>query len=535
MRTRPLPLAAAALLLACAGAQKPEPAPAPAAAEATPDKTASRSGQPVLTPARPDEAAQAQAKAAAEAERQVPVPGPAPELKVPPQRHFQLSNGLKVRLVEYHRLPIVALHLVVDAGGVYDPAGKEGLASFTAGMMTEGTKTRSATKISDDLGFLGASLGAGAGFDSASLSGSSLTRNLDGLLDIFADVLVNPTFPQADFARVQDQRLVALVQQRDQPGAQAAKAFARLYWGDHPYGHWLMGTEASLKKTTRADLARYHAARWKPKGSELVVVGDIGEGDLKPKLERALARWQGAVPPPARPAVAKAATLRTVLIQKRGPSPQAFVMMGMPGFQRSSPDYVPAEVAFQVLGGGTASRLFRNLREKEGYTYGIYARSEARKLGGTSFVVGSVKSDVTGKALQAILGEIAQLRDAPVPDAELAVARNGILLSLPGDFATAGGIAAKVAEEVVHGLPDDYWDDYAKQIEKVSPGDVQEVARKYLDPAKLTTVMVCDPAEVKPQLEALPLGAVEVRPAGPPPAKPGKPAAPAPAPARASR
>jgi predicted Zn-dependent peptidase len=529
MRPRPWALALAALLLACAGAQKP--APAAAAPAATPDKTASRSGQPVLTPARPDEGA----PAAADADRQVPVPGPAPELKVPAQRHFQLTNGLKVRLVEYHRLPIVAIHLVIDAGAVHDPAGKEGLASFTAGMMTEGTKTRSATKISDDLGFLGASLGAGAGFDSASLSGSSLTRNLDGLLDIFADVLVNPTFPQADFARVQDQRLVALVQQRDQPGAQAAKAFARLYWGDHPYGHWLTGTEESLKKTTRADLARFHAARWKPRGSELVVVGDITEGDLEPKLERALARWQGAVPRPTAPAVAKAATLRTVLIQKRGASPQAFVMMGMPGFQRSSPDFVPAEVAFQVLGGGTASRLFRNLREKEGYTYGIYARPEARKLGGTSFVVGSVKSDVTGKALQAILGEIAELRDTPVPDAELAVARNGLLLSLPADFATAAGIASKVAEEVVHGLPDDYWDEYAKQIEKVSAADVQQVARKYLDPAKLTTVMVCDPAQVKPQLEALPLGVVEVRPAAPPPAKPARPAGSAAAPARASR
>jgi predicted Zn-dependent peptidase len=529
MRPRPLAVALAALLLACAGSQKPPPAPAAAAtaeaaAPATPDKTASRSGQPVLVPARPAEPAPA-----ADADRQLPVPGPAPELKVPPQRHFQLTNGLKVRLVEYRRLPIVALHLVVDAGAVHDPAGREGLASFTASMLTEGTKARSATKISDDLGFLGASLGAGAGFDSASLSGSSLTRNLDGLLDIFADVLVNPTFPQADFARVQDQRLVSLVQQRDQPGALAAKAFARLYWGDHPYGHWILGNEASLHATTRRDLARYHATRWKPRGSELVVVGDISEDELKPKLERALARWQGAVPPPARPAVPKAATLRTVLIQKRGASPQAFVMMGMPGFQRSSPDFVPAEVAFQVLGGGTASRLFRNLREKEGYTYGMYARAEARKLGGTSFVVGSVKSDVTGKAVQAILGELAQLRDTPVPDAELAVARNGLLLSLPGDFATAAGIAGKVAEEVVHGLPDDYWDEYAKQIQKVSASDLQDVARRYLDASKLTTVMVCDPAQVKPQLEALTLGPIEVRSAAPltkpPAAAPGGPRA----------
>lgn len=532
-------VALAALLLACAGpgVKKQEPPPAAdaaASAAAPPDKSASRSGQPVLAPKIPD--AGGSAAAAAEGPggaRQVPVPGPPPELRVPPQRHFQLTNGLRVRLVEYRRLPIVALHLVIDAGAVHDAPGQAGLASLTAGMLTEGTKRRSATKISDDLGFLGASLGAGAGFDSASLSASTLTRNLDGLLEIFADVLVHPTFPAADFARVQDQRLVALVQQRDQPGAVAAKAFARLYWGDHPYGHWLMGTEESLKTLKPRDLVRFHAARWKPRGSELVVVGDVSEAELGPKLEAALAAWKGSVPPAAAPAVARPAPARTVLIPKRGASPQAFVMMGMPGFQRSSPDYVAAEVAFQVLGSGPTSRLWRNLREKEGYTYGLYARPEARKLGGTSFIVGSVKSEVTGLALKAILAEVADLRDRPVPEAELAVARNGLLLSLPGDFATVAGIAGKLAEEVVHGLPDDYWDGYAKQLPLVTAADVQAVAMKYLDPAKLTAVMVCDPAAVKPQLEGLPLGAVEVRPAEPAPAR--KPAGGAVAPARASR
>ena len=441
-----------------------------------------------------------------------PPPGPPPTLRVPPQHHFQLANGLKVRLVEYHRLPIVALHLVVDAGGTHDPREKPGLAGFTASMMTEGTKARTATQISDDLGFIGASLGAGAGFDSASLSGSALTAHLDALLAIFADVLLNPTFPAGDFARVQDQRLVSLVQQRDQPGAVAAKAFARLYWGDHPYGHWLLGTEESVKATTRADLVAYHAARWRPQGSELVVVGDVTPRDLAAKLEKALAGWKGAPPRGAAPAVAKPPRLQTVLIEKRGPAPQSFVMMGMPGFERSSPDYVAAEVAYEVLGGGTSSRLFRDLREKEGYTYGIYARGESRKMGGTSFVVGSVKAEVTGAATRALLQELAGMRDQPVPPEELEVARNALLLSLPGDFATAGGIAGKVAEEVVYGLPDDYWDRYAAHLRQVSAEDVRRVSQRYFDVARLTTIMVCDPAAVKPQLSGLPLGEVQVRP-----------------------
>jgi predicted Zn-dependent peptidase len=467
------------------------------------------SGAPARRGAEPP-----QAVAVAPGDRaHVPEPGPPPALKVPPQRHFQLANGLKVRLVEYHRLPIVALHLVVDGGAVHDPPGKAGLASFTAAMLTEGTTTRSATRISDDLGFLGATLSAGASFDAASLSGSVLSAHLGELLEIFADVLVNPTFPRGDFERVQNQRLVTLIQQRDQPGAVAAKAFMKLYWGDHPYGHWPMGTEESVQATRREDLARYHAARWRPAASELVVVGDVSEEDLKAKLTKALAAWKGAAPAPSKLAVAAAPRRRTVLIEKRGPAPQAYVIMGMPGLQRSSPDYVAAEVAFQVLGGGTSSRLFRDLREKEGYTYGIYARAEARKLGGTSFIVGSVKADVTGPATSALLRQIAALREKPVPAEELAVARNALLLSLPAGFAASAGIAGKIAEQVVHGLPDDYWEQFAAQLARVSAEDVQRVAQKYLDPGKLTTVMVCDPAAVKPQLKGIPLGPIQVRPA----------------------
>ena len=495
----------AAALLACGGVPK-------RSAESVAEQPAA-SGQPPAS----------QAGAVAPGDRsRVPVPGPAPALKVPPQRHFQLANGLKVRLVEYHRLPIVALHLVVDAGAVYDPPDKPGLASFTAAMLTEGTKTRSATKISDDLGFLGATLSAGAGFDSASLSGSVLSAHLDELLQIFADVLLNPTFPKGDFARVQDQRLVSLIQQRDQPGAVAAKAFMKLYWGDHPYGHWPMGTEHSVKQTRREDLARFHATRWRPSVSELVVVGDVTEQQLEAMLEKALARWQGGAPPPSKPAVAVAPRLQTVLIEKRGPAPQAYVMMGMPGLQRSSPDYVAAEVAFQVLGGGTSSRLFRELREKEGYTYGIYARGESRKLGGTSVIVGSVKADVTGAATRALLQQIADLREKPVPPEELDVARNALLLSLPADFAVSAGIAGKLAEEVVYGLPDDYWDHFAAQLANVSAEDVRRVAQKYLDPGKLTTVMVCEPDVVKPQLDGLPLGRIQVRAAPAPEASPAK-------------
>ncbi len=472
-------LLGAALALACA-APRPAPAP-PAAAIRAPDRS------------------------------RIPPAGPPPALRVPAQQRFVLGNGLRVRLVEYHRLPIVALHLVLEAGGVHDPADRPGLASFTAAMATEGTRTRSATRISDEVGFIGASLSAGAAFDAAFVSGSSLSRHLPRLLELMADVTVNPAFGAEDFARVQDQRRVALVQQRDSPGAVAAKAFAGLFWGSHPYGHWLMGTEASLAAMTPEDLRRYHAARWRPGAAELVVVGDVEAARLRPLLEAAFAAWPASAPATApQPAVAGAAR-RAVLVEKAG-APQTYVMMGMPGIARGSPDYAPVQVAFQILGGGSASRLFRNLREEKGYTYGTYARADARRLGGASLVVGSVKAAQTREALEALLAEVEALRKEPVSAQELEDAKSALVLSLPSDFVTAAGIAGRLAEQVVHGLPDDWFERYAEAVRRVTAADVLRVARRDLDLARLTTVMVGDPAVVKGQLEGLPIGSVEVRP-----------------------
>jgi predicted Zn-dependent peptidase len=479
-------------LAACAAPRSAAPpaAPPPAAAVAAPPR-----------PAGPDRS-------------RPPGKGPPPELRVPEQRHFTLSNGLAVRLVEYRRLPIVALNLVADAGGARDPAARPGLASFTAAMLTEGTRTRSATRISDEAGFLGASISASAGLDSASVGGAVLVKHLPAFLDLFADVATSPAFPKADFARVQDERLVALLQQRDQPQAIASKAFAPVFWGPHPYGHYLLGTEDSVKAMRPKDLAAFHGRHWRPGNAELVVVGDVSEADLRPLLERTLGRWQpGAKALPLPPAPA-AAPRRTVLLEKAD-APQAYLLLGMPGLRRDSDEFAAASVAFQVLGGGMSSRLFRNLREDKGYTYGVYARGDARRLAGVSFVVGSVKAEVTGAAMKELFSELRRMREEPVSAAELEDAKNALVLGLPADFATAGAIAGRLAELAVHGLPDDYWNRYADLVGKVTAEDVRRFAAERLDPARLTVVMVANPAVVRPQLADLPLGPIEVRPAPP--------------------
>jgi predicted Zn-dependent peptidase len=439
-----------------------------------------------------------------------PEKGPVPELRVPEQKHFTLANGLKVRLVEYRRLPIVALSLVLDAGGARDPAARPGLASFTASMVTEGTRTRSATRLSDEAGFIGASIGASAGVDSASVGGATLVKHLPKFLELFADVTMNPVFPKGDFARVQDERLVTLLQQRDQPQAIASRAFAPLFWGAHPYGHYLLGTEDAVKATTRKDLAAFHDRHWRPGNAELVVVGDVSEAELRPLLQRTLGAWRPGRPVAPLPPAPAAAPKRTVLLEKAD-APQAYLLLAMPGLRRSSDEFVAASVAFQVLGGGMSSRLFRNLREDKGYTYGVYARGDARRLAGVSFVVGSVKAEVTGAAVKELLSEIARLREEPVSDAELEDAKNALVLGLPADFATAGGIAHRLAELAVHGLPDDYWNRYADLVRKVTAEDVRRFAASRLDPAKLTMVLVASPEAVKPQLADVPVGPIEVR------------------------
>ena len=490
-----LALAAALSAAACAAPRKVATPAAPPAAAAT------------ATPAQP----------AGPDRSKAPEKGAPPELRLPDQRHFALSNGLKVRLVEYRRLPIVALNLVADAGGARDPEARPGLASFTASMLTEGTRTRSATQISDEAGFLGAMISASAGLDAASLGGATLSKHLERFLALFADVAMNPAFPKADFERVQDERLVTLLQQRDQPQALASRTFAPVFWGKHPYGHYLLGTEASVKGMRPKDLAAFHDRYWRPSNAELVVVGDVSEAELRAILDRTLGRWKPGKPAPPLAAVPAASPKRTILLEKAD-APQAYLLLGMPGLPRASDAYVASTVAFQVLGGGMSSRLFRNLREEKGYTYGIYARGDARRLAGVSFVVGSVKADVTGAALQELLKEIGRLRKEPVAEAELEDAKASLVLGLPADFATAGSIAGRLADLSVQRLPDDYWNRYAELVRKVTAESVRGFAEERLDPSRLTVVVVANPEVVKPQLADLPLGPLELR-AAPAPAK----------------
>lgn len=473
--TTPVPTA-----FAPAPAPAPEPAPAP---RATPDAPF-RSTMPVAVPEAP--------------------------FAVPPFRRFKLKNGLDVILAEFHDLPLVELNLVFKAGGATNPPELAGLADLTRRMLDEGTKTRSAPQIADDLATLGATLGGAGGWDSSSLGLSVLSKNLDAGLQLFADVAVAPAFDEKEFERVRANNLQAIARRKDSPPTVANLAFSRLlYGGKHPFGWPVTGVEASLKKATPADLRAFYEKRFRPNDAVLIVAGDTTESALRPKLEAAFKTWKARpVPAVKLPAPAPASDKTRIFLIDKTDAPQSSIRVGLVGIERKSPDYFPAIIMNMILGGGFY-RLDMNLREGKAWTYGARSSLETRKTPGPFSAGGEFVAAHTAESVEEILKEISAMRDADVTDTELARAKDQVIKSFPARFATRAQLSAQLAEVAVYGLPNDYLATYAKKVAAVTKDDVRRVARKLLDPARLTIVVVGDQRTLKDPLSKI--ATVELR------------------------
>jgi zinc protease len=300
-----------------------------------------------------------------------PVGKPAPNVALPEIQKATLKNGLKVWLVERHQLPTVAFNLVIQTGSDHDPINQPGVASMTADVIDEGTKTRDALQISDALESIGANLNVGANLDGTFMTLNILTKYIDKGIDIFSDVLTNPTFPQKEFDRLQKTRLTSLMQQKDQATTIANNAFSFILYGtNHPYGNNSSGTEASIKSMTINDLMKYYQTYYRPNNATLIVVGDVKMNDLTPLLEKGLSGWKSAEIPsfniPAAPTIEK---MKVYLVDKPGAA-QSEIRIGYPALARSTPDYFPVTLMNRMLGGQFTSRINLNIREKRGFTYG---------------------------------------------------------------------------------------------------------------------------------------------------------------------
>lgn len=441
----------------------------------------------------------------------VPTLGPPPKVSLPPIVTRQLPNGLKLMIVEQHELPLADFTLVVGRGGTVDPASKGGVANLTSSMLTEGTASRTSLQIADQEAFLGIGLGANSSWDASTISLHTPTAQLDSALALFADVALHPAFPQEDFDRVKKNRLTSLIQLKDRPTAIADQAYASILYGPgHPYGHSLTGTEASITGMTTADLRSFYQANFIPNNSTLIIVGDVTPVQIERKISALFGGWQhGTVAGYRFTDPPKASGTTVYLIDKPGAAQSSF-RIGSVGVPRSTRDYFALNVLNTILGGSFTSRLNQNLREKHGYTYGARSRFDMRQSAGPFTASAEIVAAKTDSGLVEFMNELNAIRDT-IPSIELRKAKRYLQLGMPGDFETTQQIAGQLIPVALYGLPLDYYNNYTANIEAVTQGDLQRVARQYINPSSLAIVVVGDRKSIERGLKALNAGPITIR------------------------
>jgi len=431
------------------------------------------------------------------------------KVKLPKAKETTLKNGLRVLVLENHRVPLFSMQMVILSGGLSDPADRRGLASFTASLLREGTAKRSSKEISEQVDSLGASLGANASLASftSTVTASGLVENLDQLLDIFSDVVRNPKFPGEELEKFKSRTLAGLQFLRANPSYLAQERFNRAIYGNHPAA-LVTAPPESLRRTTAADLAQFHSTHYRPNNAMLTIVGDVKLKDVLPKIERAFGDWQkGDVAQAAIPAVQAQPDARIYLIDRPG-SVQTVLQLGNLGIQRTDPDYFSLLVMNKVVGGDSAARLFLNLREDHGYTYGAYSSFGSSKYPGTWLANSSVRTEVTEGAMREFMYELKRIRSVPVETTELENAKRALIGSFALSLEDPQALLQNIVTQKLYNLPDDYWDTYPQKVSAVTAADVQRVAQKYVDLGHIQIVAVGDASKTRAILAKY--GTVEV-------------------------
>lgn len=440
-----------------------------------------------------------------------------PEVGAEARFHFpaiakhHLANGLEVRTVEHAALPVVTLVLLVRGGLGADPFGKEGLAALTADMLDEGTGADSAIDISDRLARIGGDYDLDVRDDATALTLTTLSRFADCGARLLADLALRPSLREEDLQRVRAQRLNRLVQLKDSPGARGEQAFLQVVYGSHPYGHLSFGRAASLATLTRDDVAAFHAAVYRPERATLVVAGDGTHAELLAIAERAFGGWaapsaDAASHAPEAAAAPPVPSTRLALVH-RDQAAQSILSIGQLSPARSTPDYAPLVVMNAALGGQFVSRVNLKLREEKAYTYGARTGFTWRRGPGTFLLDTSVETGVTRDALADAMAELDDIRHArPVSAKELELVKASLTRGYSRNFETAGQVARSAAQLSLFGLPDSYFERFVPMVQAVTAEEVSRAAQTYLDPARMTAVVVGDREAIAGPLESLGLG-----------------------------
>jgi zinc protease len=451
--------------------------------------------------------------------KSAPAAGPLPAVHLPVPKVFTLDNGLHVYLVEDHSLPVLNVSVTTWAGGDSNPASKPGLAGFTARMLTEGTRDRTATEIADSADHLGAALKSQAFVDNAATTIDALSNTTDASFDLLSDVVEHPAFAEQEVDRVRKQQLTAILQEGDEPIAATLRVAVKALYGESPYGYPAVGTTASVKSITRDDLSGFWNAHYGPQTSALVLTGDITEKEAREQADKYFGVWKStaasattSVPEPTTPE-------RKVIIVDKPGSPQTVLLAFGLGVPRSTPDYPSIQIMNDVLGGLFSSRLNMNLRETHGYTYGAVSRFTFNRFGGPMFAGAQVRTDVTAPAAKELFAELDRITTDPPTAAELKLAQDSQIRSVPGQFETAKGTSARIGQIFIYKLPDNYYAALPGELAAVKPQQVTKAATDYIHPKQMIVVAVGDRAKIEPGLKELNLGPIEIRDASGNPVK----------------
>ena len=429
-----------------------------------------------------------------------PAPLPSHPISIPAAHETVLANGLSIVVVEDHRLPLVSYRLAFRVGGAFDPPALPGLTDLLAGLLPEGTESRSSREIADEVARMGASLSAGANSDYTIVAASALSEFNDEILSLMADVVLHPSFPENEVELAKQNTKESLRQQRAQPSFLASEMVSRVMFGNHPYA-LVAPTPESIDLVTRDEFVKFHRQRLVPNSAVFIVVGDVKQEQVVKQLESLFSSWERGADlvtnfpaPPVR-------TKKTAYLVDRRGSAQSNIVIANSGIVRTSPDYFPMLLMHTVLGANASSRLFMNLREEKGYTYGAYTNLDARRTAGTFRATAEVRTPVTGDSLKEFFYELNRIGNAPVSEKEINDAKSYLTGVFPIRLETQEGLTDQLVQIKMLNLPIDYLQHYRERVQAVTVAEIQRVAQKYIKPEEAAVIVVGDGKAVLDQIK----------------------------------
>jgi len=437
-----------------------------------------------------------------------PRPLPSRDVKFPPYEIRTLPNGLQVVAVLHHEQPAVSMRMIVRAGSALDPKPKLGLAHLAASLLDQGTTTRSAKDLNDEVDFIGAILGAGAGTDLSHINLVVMKDSFEEGLKILSDVARHPAFAQAEIDRQRQQLLSNLRVSFDDPGFVANAVFDRLVYGFHPYGLPHTGTPETIAAITREDLLAFHERNFAPNNAILAIVGDVTAEEAFDGVRKVFGDWARR-DVPAEKFIEPPSPTRRVVVVNKPDAVQTEVRVGHVGIKRNNPDYMAVNLAIRILGGEGSNRLHQVLRTERSLTYGAQAEMDTLKESGDFEAETNTRSEATGEVLRLIVDEFWRLQRDRVSERELGDAKAYLTGSFPLTIETPDAIATQVLNVVFYGLPIEELQTFRERVNAVTPDDIQRVARYYLQPGRLSVVLVGNASAFAAQLRGLGFGSFE--------------------------